>query len=131
MATIQQSQHDVGTRLQTLAPLEINVPIAVIIDITGISKSSIYSFRKTVKSRGYNPQESLKLLLKYVSNAPQSGWLIKATEEVKEAVKTLITKNSTTRQLSTQIIANKLAESSIYISAKTVWNILNSLGYSP
>ena len=70
MATIQKSQHDVSTRLQALALLEIQVPIAVIIDVTGISKSSIYGFRKTAVSRGYNPQESLKLLLKYVSNAP-------------------------------------------------------------
>ena len=54
-----------------------------------------------------------------------------ATEEVKEAVKTIVTKISTTHQLSTQIIANKLIASGVYISAKTVWNILNSLGYSP
>ena len=96
---IQQSQHDVGTRLQALALLENDIPVTRIIEITGISKPSIYGFRKTAISRSYNPQESLKLLLEYVTNAPQSGRPIKATEEVKEAVKTIVTKNSTTRQL--------------------------------
>ena len=130
MTTTRQSQHDIGTRLQALALLENNVPVMRIVEITGISKPSIYSFWKIAILRGYNPQESLKLLLEYIINVPQSGWPIKATEEVKEAVKTIVTKNSTTRQLSTQIIVNKLITSGVHISAKTVWNILNSLGYS-
>ena len=130
MATIRQSQHDAGTRLQALALLENNVSVTRIVEITSISKPSIYGLRKTVILQGYNPQESLKLFLEYVTNAPQSGRPIKATVEVKEAVKTIVTKNSTTRQLSTEMIANKLIASSVHISAKTVWNILKSLGYS-
>ena len=120
MTMTRKSQHNVNTHLQALALLENNVPVTRIVKITGISKPSIYSFRKTAISHGYNPQESLKLLLEYVINASQSSQPIKATEEVKEAVKTIITKNSTTRQLSTQIIANKLIASGVHISAKTI-----------
>lgn len=126
----RQSRHDVGTRLQALCLLENKIPITEIISITGISKPSIYSIRKTAIARGYNPQESRKLLIAYVTDAPRSGRPPKATTEVKEQVKQTITKNSTSRQMSTQAIANKVLETSVHISAKTVWNILHLLGYS-
>jgi transposase len=72
-------------------------------------------------------------LLSYVKDAPQSRKPPKVTEEIKKQAVEVVTKNSTTRQMTTQTIANKINEletASITISACTVWNILHSLGYS-
>ena len=122
--------HDVGTRLQALALLEMSIPVATIYDITGISESAIYRLRANAKTRGYNPQESKRLVLAYVQDAPRSGRPIKATQEVKKSVVETISKNSTTRQLSTQAITDCINKSlGIKISACTTYNILRSQGY--
>jgi hypothetical protein len=81
--------------------------------------------------RGYNPTESLKLLLSYVEDAPRTGRPVKATEEIKQQVKEVVSRNSSTRQWSTQAIANAIQTATFKISAKTIWNILHSLGFSP
>jgi hypothetical protein len=66
-----------------------------------------------------------------VEDAPKSGRPIKATNKVKGQVVQVLKKNSTTRQLSTLAISQIVAKIGTVISARTVWNILNSLGYSP
>jgi hypothetical protein len=53
--TTRQSRHDVGTLLQALTLLEIKIPMAEIIEITGISKSQINNLCRTAITRGYNP----------------------------------------------------------------------------
>lgn len=122
--------HDVGTRLQALALLEMSIPVATICDITGISESAIYRLRTNAKTRGYNPQQSKRLVLAYIQDAPRSGRPIKATQEVKKSVVETISKNSTTRQLSTQAIIDCVNKSlDIKISARTTYNILKSQGY--
>jgi len=126
----RQSRHDPGTRLQALTLLEFGVPHTTITIITGIPKASIYSLRKRAIKRGYNPDISKQLLLEYVENAPQSGRPKKVTPELEEEVVKVVTKNSTTRQMTTQQIANTISTESCSISARTVWNILKSLGYS-
>ena len=73
-------------------------------------------------------------MLSYVEDAPRSGRPPKVTEDIKKQVVEVVTKNSTTRQMTTQTIAdkiNELATTSVTISARTIWNILHSLGYSP
>ena len=129
--TTRQAQNDIGTRIQALTLLENKFPIAQITEITGVSKSQVYSYRRTAIQRGYNPQVDKRLLISYVEDAPRSGRPVKATEEVKKQLVEVVTKNSTTRQWSTQKIANAIALIGTKISARTVLNILNSLGYSP
>jgi hypothetical protein len=102
----RQSRHDIGTRLQALTLLEIKVPIATITEITGISKSSITLLRRNAIARGYDPTKSKRLVLAYVEDASRSGRPTKVAEEVEKKVVTVISKNSTTRQLSTKGIAH-------------------------
>jgi transposase len=126
----RQSRHDLGTRLQALTLLENKTSVPIITKITGVSKSQVYGLRQQAIARGYNPAESQKLLLAYVEDAPRSGRPIKATEEVKDKVVAIISKNSSTRQMSTQLIASSLNLTlNTTISARTVYNILKSLGY--
>jgi transposase len=125
-------EHDLGTRLQALTLLEHGVPQATVTTITGISKTQVYALRKAAIQRGYDLVVNKKLFLAYVTDAPRSGRPKKATLEVQEQVAKVVTKNSATRQLTTQQIANTVSNSieSCSISARTVWNILKSLGYS-
>jgi len=53
------------------------------------------------KERGYDPSKDTKILLLYVVDAPRSGRPKKCTPELEEEVIKVISKNSTTRQLST------------------------------
>jgi hypothetical protein len=128
----RQSRHDPGTRIQALCLLQSQTPLAMITEITGISKSSITQLRRNAIARGYDITKSKKLLLAYVEDAPRSGRPIKATDEVKKKVVETVSKNSTTRQLSTEGIAyliNTSPDIVNQISARTIWNILHSLGY--
>jgi transposase len=121
--------HDLGTRLQALALLEHGIPHATITTITGISTTAIFAIRRRAISRGYDSTTSKTLLLSYVEDAPRSGRPKKATKELENEVVQVITKNSTTRQMTTQQIANAISTEACSISARTIWNVLKSLGY--
>ena len=124
--------HDVGTRLQALTMLETDHKIPEIITATNLSERSIYRLRKVAKERGYNPDVSKKLLLAYVEDAPRIGRPKKATKEVEEMVIRTISKNSTTRELSTQKIADTLSPLVRGgISSRTVHRILRRRPYKP
>jgi nitric oxide reductase activation protein len=109
--------------LQALCLFENKVPVPEIKEITRIATSQIYAIRKTTITRGYDSTVSKKLLLSYVKDAPQSRRPPKVTEEIKKQVVEVVTKNSTTQQITTQTITNKineLATASITILARTV-----------
>jgi len=101
--------HDVGTRLQSLTMLETSHKIPKIITATDLLERLIYRLRKVAKEQGYNLDASKKLLLTYVEDAPRIGRPKKATKEVEEMVIRTISKNSTTRELSTQKFADTLS----------------------
>ena len=69
---------------------------------TGLSKSIIYDLQKRALSRGYDPSKDRKILIAYVEDAPKVSRPKKCTPEVEEAVIKTISKNLTTRELSTQ-----------------------------
>lgn len=124
--------HDDGTRVQALALLSVKTPMAEIIKKTGYTESTIYKIRKKAKSRGYDPSKDEKILLAYVTDAPKTGRPKKCTLEVEEAVIKAISKNSTTRQLSTQAIAHIVSPlCKGGISACSVHRILRRKGYKP
>ena len=129
----RKGNHDVGTRMQALALLENGVLVKTIQEITGITQSAIYWLRTNAKQRGYNPQQSKKLILAYIEDVPRSGRPTKATLEVKAKVVETISKNSTTRQLSTAAISDyinkSIGDQIKQISPRTTYNILKSLGY--
>lgn len=91
-----------------------------------------YRILKTAKERGYNPDKSKTLYLRYVEDAPRSGRPKKITPEVEEEVIKAISKNSKTRELSTRKIANILSPLvKRGISDCTVHCILRCRGYKP
>jgi transposase len=105
-------------------------------EITSIATSQIYTIRKTAFAQGYDPKTNKKLLLSYVKDAPRSSRPSKVTDEIQQQITEVVNKNSTTQQMTTQAIANKINElaaataTDIKISAHTIYNILISLGYS-
>jgi transposase len=71
-------------------------------------------------------------LLTYVEDAPRSGRPKKIIPEVEEEVIKTISKNSTTRELSTQKIADMISPLvKGGISARSVHRILRRRGYKP
>jgi hypothetical protein len=119
----RQSRHNVSTWLQALCLFKNKVPVPEIKEITKIATSQIYAIQKTAITQGYNPTVNKKLLLSYVKDAPRSRRPLKVTEEIKKQVIKVVIKNSITRQITTQTIANKinkLATASIMILACTV-----------
>ncbi|KAF4633514.1 hypothetical protein G7Y89_g4598 [Cudoniella acicularis] len=99
---------------------------------TGYDKTTIRRIEKKARERGYTPETDPKIILAYVEDAPRSGRPKKLSPEQEEEVIKALSKNSTTRQLSTQGIAN-LTSPLIQggISARTIHRILRRKGYKP
>jgi len=99
---------------------------------TGLLKSTIYNLQKKALSRGYDPSKDQKILIAYMEDAPKVGRPKKCTPEVEEAVIKIISKNSTTRELSTQKIADIISPlAKEGISARSIHQILCRRGYKP
>jgi transposase len=107
--------------------------MAQIVKDTGYIERTIYGIQKKAKDRGYNPSKDTKILLHYVEDAPRVGRPKKATPELEEEVIKTISKNSTTRELSTAKIAEIVAPLAKggTISACTIHRILRRRGYKP
>ena len=60
--------HDLATHAQALALLEEKIPVQRIVEITQMSKTSIFRLRRTAKSRGYNPSISRQLKVEYLED---------------------------------------------------------------
>ena len=73
MPNAQSVNHDDGTRLQALALAEAGIAVKIVTAITGISRSTISRLQKQARVRGYDPNQSKKLLLSYVTDNPRSG----------------------------------------------------------
>jgi len=107
--------------------------MAQIVKDTGYTERTIYGIQKKARDRGYNPSKDTKIFLRYVEDAPRVGRPKKATPELEEEVIKTISKNSTTRELSTANIAEivgPLAKGGT-ISARTIHRILRRRGYKP
>ena len=115
---------DIGIRIQALALLEVGYTPAQIQAYLGVSIPSIYRFRRTAIERGYNPLESKKILLEYLTDAPRSGRPPKVTEAIENSIVSAISKNSTTRSLTGQALGLQFG-----VSAKTVQRVLKRKGY--
>ena len=73
MPNAQSVSHDVGTRLQALALVELGVPLEHIKAITLMSSKSVYRLKRQARERGYNPEVSRQLKLAYVVDKPRTG----------------------------------------------------------
>ena len=126
------TSYDNGTRIQALTMLQLGHPVSEIVLKTGYHKSTILRIQQKAISRGYDPEKDSKILLAYVEDAPRVGRPKKITSETEEAIIKAISKNSTTRQLSSQKIANivsPLVRGGI--SARSIHRALSRRGYKP
>src|SRR5258706_411245 len=122
--------HDNGTRVQALTMLQIGAKIDDIVEKTGYDKRTIYRIQKRAFDRGYDPNVDSRIFIKWVEDAPIPGRPKKVTAEVEDQVIQTISKNSTTRQLSTQAIANMMSPLvKGGISARSVLRALRRRGY--
>jgi transposase len=127
-----EGKNDAAIRAQVLTLLQKGVSIDEIIKDTNYARRSIYNILKKAKDRGYDPLKDTRIFLSYVEDAPRSGRLKKCTPEIEEKVINIISPNSTTRELSTQKIADTLAPLiKGGISARTIYRILRRRGYKP
>ena len=74
-------QHDIAVRIQALALAEEGITVERIIEITGLSRRTIFNLKKRARERGYNPAQSRALKMEYVEDAPRSGRPKVTTEE--------------------------------------------------
>jgi transposase len=115
--------HDIATRVQALALYEEGITIKRIMEITGLSRSTIYDLRKKARKRGYDPTVSRIILLKYVEDAPRSGRPTKATEEQKAELLDHVRKDRTGREKSTAELGELIG-----VSPRTAHRILRNAG---
>lgn len=86
------------------------------------------SFESKHKTGDGTPNQSKKLLISYVEDAPRSGRATNAIPETEEVVVATLSKNSTTRAYSTAMIAAKLPPTH-KVSRRTVHRILARRAY--
>jgi hypothetical protein len=96
--------YDNGTRVQALTMLQLNRPVSEITH-TGYNKRTISRIQKKAKEREYKLEKDPKIPLAYVEDTPRASRPKRATPEVEQEVIKTISKNSTTRGLSTTQIA--------------------------
>ncbi|KAF2811080.1 uncharacterized protein BDZ99DRAFT_386542, partial [Mytilinidion resinicola] len=111
--------YDNATRAQALTLKAMNVPSDQITAITGMSERTIRDVWKRAIDRGWNPQQSLKVLDIYVQDAPRSGRPTVQTPRKIAKMEKLITKSRAGRELNTYQLAEEVG-----ISATTAWRIL-------
>ena len=81
--------------------LQLKHPVKEIVEKIGLNKSTIGRIEKRAKEWGYTPETNPTIIMAYIEDVPRSGRPKKVTAEVKEKIIEAISKNSTTRQLST------------------------------
>jgi transposase len=114
--------HDIGVRIQALAFLQLGVPVEEIQRLLGPSKATIYRWRRTAITRGYDSEKPEKILLEYLVNKPRSGRPRKATVEIEEKIIKILTKSSVTRALTGLEIGLRVG-----VSPRTVQRVLKRL----
>ena len=122
----QSVNHDTGTRMQALALAEAGIAVATIIAITGISRYSITRLRKQARSRGYDPDQSKRLLHSYVVDAPRSGRPPVITPELESAIIAAVRKDRYGREKTSFILAAEQG-----VSSTTVLRVLKRNNFRP
>jgi hypothetical protein len=80
-------------RAQSLALLEAEVPVAKIIEKTGLAKSTIYRIKKVAYEQGFNPSVSEAFKDEFFKDASRSSWPKAITEEITAQVLKMVKKN--------------------------------------
>ena len=98
--------HSIGTRMLALTRKRDSVPIHLITQELGMSKSAIYKVQEKAISRGWSPDPVIKQVVEphHVDDAPRPGRPRTSTATAKFILKTML-RNSTTRGWSCNRIA--------------------------
>ena len=99
--------------------------------MTHIPLRTVQKIRQRAVERGYDPSVCKIMLLKYIEDAPRSGRRPIA-QSIRDLIIEIVTKNSTTRQYSTNRIAAEVSDSlekRNAVSPRTVYKVLKEEGY--
>ena len=122
--------HSVGSRVQALALFKYGVFIPLVIELTRISRASIYRLKKKVISHGYDRAISIIIYTHYVDDAPKFG-RPPTSQSVIDLILLTVTKNSTTRMWSSARIASEVSKTTpVPVLASTVYRTLKKAGFS-
>ncbi len=126
MSNPQSVNHDDGTRLQALTLIEAGIAHQIITAVTDISRRTINRLQKKARDRGYDPQQSNKLFLSYVTDQPRSGRPAVVTPEVESAIITAVRKDRYGREKTSFMLAAEQG-----LSSTTILKVLKRNGFRP
>ena len=98
MPNAQSVNHDLGTRIQALALAEAGIAVKIVKAISQLSHQTIYRLKKQARERGYDPEISKQLLLKYVLNKLRSDRSSLVILEVKQIILKTVRKDRDNRE---------------------------------
>ena len=115
MPNAQSVNHDADTRMQALALAEAGIAVKIVKAISELSHQTIYRLKKQARERGYDPEKSKKLLLKYVLDKPRSDRSPLVTPEVEQTILETVRKDRDGREKSSARIGyeHKLSSTTI------------------
>ncbi|KAL6352059.1 hypothetical protein LRP88_14872 [Fusarium phalaenopsidis] len=103
---------------------------AEVIEITGLSKSTINDIYARAIARGFDPNHRpLIIRNSFLEDAPRPGRPTKQTEEAKKAVIAKVRRDRYGREKTCADIAGDLSLEGHNLSAITVWRILKAAGF--
>jgi transposase len=94
-------KHDPAVRIQALALVEEGITVKRVMEVTGLSRRTIFNLKKRARERGYDPAQSRTLKMEYVEDAPRSGRPKVITEEKRNQLVEEVRKNRDNREKST------------------------------
>ena len=114
-------EDDVATRAQALALAEEGVSVTRVVQLSGMSRSSIYRLQKTARVRGYGPTISRQILNQLVQDAPRSGRPKEITALQEEALIEQVQRDRFGREMTAAQLGFDVG-----VSAMSAWRILRS-----
>ena len=115
----------IAVHAQALALLECSIPVKTIMELTGLSKSTIFRIRKTAKDRGYDPGISTAFKNTYFVDATRPGRpKTVTTPENTQMLIERVSSNRTGRELTTVELGAEFN-----MSHTSAWRTLRGAGY--
>ena len=116
-------KHDLAVRIQALALVEEGITVKRVMEITSLSRRTIFDLKKKARERGYNPAQSRTLKIEYVEDASRSGRPKEVIEEKKQELLDYVRKNHENREKSSEELGWLIG-----VSARTAHRILHKAG---
>ena len=124
MPNAQSVNHDLGTRMQALALAEHGIAVKIVEAVTQLSNQTIYRLKKQARERGFDPEKSTQLQLKYMIDKPRSGRPILVTPGVEQAILETVRKDRNGREKTSAQIGYEHQ-----LSSATILRVLKRNGF--